>query len=248
MSKIHPVAAAGFGSRAEMYETARPGYPPEAVAWLVEKSGIGPHSEVIDVGAGTGKLTRLLSATGAHLTAIDPLAEMLAVLSRAVPGTPIVQAAAEDLPLADGSVDAITCAQAFHWFDAERAWTEFHRVLRPGGAVGLIWNARQRSEEEWLTRVWEVIDGTETSAPWSIHTDGSFVTSELFGPFETATFHHRVETTRQSMIDRVATVAHVAALPEDRRARVLDQVAELIPRTGPLSVPYRVDCYVTRPV
>lgn len=246
MSGVHPVAAAGFGANAELYETARPGYPPEAVAWLVERLGIGPGSVVADIGAGTGKLTRLLSPTGAAVVAIDPLAEMLGVLHQISPEIPTIEAGAEDLPFDDGSVDAITCAQAFHWFDAASAWSEFRRVLRPGGGVGLIWNARQRSEEEWLARVWDVVDGTERSAPWSIHTDGSFATSELFLPFETARFHQVVEMTHHSMMERVATVAHVASLPPEERAEVLAEVEGLLPRSGPILVPYRVDCYVTR--
>ncbi len=108
---MHPVAAAGFSSAADVYERARPSYPPAAVAWIAERAGLGPgRTVVLDVGAGTGKLTRLLVPTGARVIAVEPLAEMRAKLEEVVPGVVALEGTAEDLPLGSGAVDLITCA------------------------------------------------------------------------------------------------------------------------------------------
>src|SRR3954471_9902173 len=135
---MHPVAAAGFASAADVYERARPSYPVEAVEWMARRTGLGPGSTVVDVGAGTGQLTRPLPATGARVVAIEPVAEMRAKLD----GFESHDGTAEELPLADASADVITVAQAFHWFDHARALPELHRVLRPGGHLALFWNSR----------------------------------------------------------------------------------------------------------
>lgn len=129
---VHPAAARGFSRSSALYERARPGYPPAAVAWLAECLGIGPGAAVLDLAAGTGRLTRLLATTGADVVAVEPVAEMRAAIgSGALAGT------AEAIPVADGRVDAVTVGEAFHWFDGLRALAEIHRVLRPGGRLGL---------------------------------------------------------------------------------------------------------------
>ena len=139
---VHPVAAAGFSSAADVYERARPSYPPAAVAWIAERAALGPGRTVLDLGAGTGKLTRLLVPTGARVIAVEPLAEMRAKLEEVVPGVVALEGTAEDLPLGDGAVDVVTCAQAFHWFNLELALPELHRVLAEGGLLVLVWNTR----------------------------------------------------------------------------------------------------------
>ena len=244
MSEIHPVAAEGFSGDASRYESARPGYPPDAVTWLVDRLGLGSESTVADVGAGTGKLTRHLTTTGAWVIAVEPVEEMAAMLAVTTPMAEVIGATAESLPFADGSIGAITCAQAFHWFDADRAWAEFGRVLTPGGGVGLIWNARDRSVA-WVDRVWSIMDGIEKRAPWRNHDDTRLHARPGFGPVEMATFWHEAEASAASMLDRVATVSHVAVLPDQEKQRVLDLVAAALPDERPLRVRYRVDCYVT---
>jgi ubiquinone/menaquinone biosynthesis C-methylase UbiE len=129
-----------FERVAETYERARPGYAPDALAWLAERIGIGPGRRVLDLAAGTGKLTRQLLAFGAEVAAVEPGREMRAVLERVVPQAEALAGSAEAIPLPGESVDAVTVAQAFHWFRAEEALVEIHRVLRPGGALGLLWN------------------------------------------------------------------------------------------------------------
>jgi len=160
----HPTAAAGFGSAADAYERGRPSYPDDAVAYLAAELRLGPAARVLDLAAGTGKLTRLLVEGGAEVVAVEPVAAMRAALERAVPGVTVVDGTAESIPLADGSVDAVTVAQAFHWFDAEAAIVEIHRVLRRGGRLGLIWNV-MGADAGWLAALRELVHSTRGSAP-----------------------------------------------------------------------------------
>src|SRR5437764_6215788 len=139
---VHKAAAEGFHRTADAYERGRPGYPEDAIAWMVAGLRISDRSTVVDLGAGTGKLTRLLLPTGARLIAIEPVAGMRNALRALLPQLEIVDAVAEAMPLADGSADAVVAGQAFHWFETALALEEIHRVLRPGGGLGLIWNRR----------------------------------------------------------------------------------------------------------
>jgi ubiquinone/menaquinone biosynthesis C-methylase UbiE len=125
-----------------VYERARPEYPAEAIAWITRELDLREGRTVADLGAGTGKLTRALIATGARVIAVEPGDAMLAELHRVLPGVAALRGAAEAIPLADESVDAITAGSAFHWFRHEEALPELHRVLRPGGALGVLWNSR----------------------------------------------------------------------------------------------------------
>jgi ubiquinone/menaquinone biosynthesis C-methylase UbiE len=149
--------ARSFGSVAEVYERARPIYPDDAVRWL---AGTGPH-DVVDLGAGTGKLTRSLVALGHRVTAVEPSVEMLEQLRSAVPDAVAVEGSAESIPLAEASADVVTAAQAFHWFDQLVALREIARVLRPGGRIALVWNARD-DRVEWVAELTETVIGRST--------------------------------------------------------------------------------------
>ena len=127
-----------------------------------------PGVTVVDLAAGTGKLTRLLAPAGADLLAVEPVAGMAHLLHEALPVVPLTSSTAEAMPFASGSLDAVTVAQAFHWFDADRAFAELHRVLRPRGRLGLVWNARDRSVD-WVDQVWSIMDRVEKRAPWRAH-------------------------------------------------------------------------------
>ena len=129
---IHEAAARGFQQASEAYERGRPTYPPEAIARLVTALGIGPHSTVVDLAAGTGKLTRQLVPSGARLIAVEPVEAMRATFARVLPGVTILEGTAEALPLPDASAEALVVGQAFHWFDGPAALAEIHWVLRPG--------------------------------------------------------------------------------------------------------------------
>jgi SAM-dependent methyltransferase len=247
---VHEVAAAGFSDPAD-YEAARPSYPPEAVAWLVDNLHIEPGRRVVDLAAGTGKLTRLLTPTGADLIAAEPVAGMRATFRRFSPEVPVIASTAEQLAFRDASVNAVTVAQAFHWFDHDRAIAELARVLCPGGCVGLIWNARDRSVD-WVDQVWGIMDRVEKRAPWRNHdewSDSAYSDLPGFGPLHTAQFRHTQTITPDAMVQRVASVSHVAVLPDAEHEAVLDEVRVVL-STHPdargrteLAVPYRVDCF-----
>jgi SAM-dependent methyltransferase len=247
---VHDVAAAGFSDPTD-YEAARPTYPPEAVAWLVEHLRIGPGHRVVDLAAGTGKLTRLLTPAGAQLIAAEPVAGMRAALATLVPDVPVVASTAEHLAFRDGSIDAVTVAQAFHWFDHDRAVAALARVLRRGGRVGLVWNARDRSVA-WVDAVWTIMDRVEKRAPWRNHddwSDGAYGDLPGFGAVHSAQFRHVQAMTPDAMVQRVASVSHVAVLGDPERAAVLDEVRQVLAEhpdvrgRADLAVPYRVDCF-----
>jgi SAM-dependent methyltransferase len=248
---VHDVAAGGFNDPVD-YEAARPSYPPDAVDWFVEHLRVLPGRRVADVAAGTGKLTRLLvPAIPSGLLAVEPVAGMRATFRRLLPDIPLVAGTAEAMPFAAASLDAITVAQAWHWFDHERATAEAARVLRPGARLGLVWNARDRSEP-WVDQVWSIMDRVEKRAPWRDHEnwrDSAMRAMPGFGELHEAEFRHVQRITPGGVVQRVASVSHVAVLPEAERELVLTEVRDLL-ATHPavrgreiVEIPYRVDCF-----
>jgi SAM-dependent methyltransferase len=206
---------------------------------------------VCDLAAGTGISTRLLVPSGASVTAVEPVAEMRAVLREVVPDVTTVAATAEALPFAAGALDAVTAFQAFHWFDADAALSELQRVLRPGGRLALVWNARDRTVP-WVDAVWSVMDRVEKRAPWRDHdrwADSALASPRWFGPRHEATFRHDQAMTPDEVVDRIRGVSHVAVLDRDAQAEVLHEVRSILathPDTAgrtELALPYRVDAY-----
>ncbi len=247
---VHNVAATGFNDPTD-YEAARPSYPPDAVAWFVRHLRIGAECRVADVAAGTGKFTRLLEPTGAALVAVEPVPGMRATFRRVLPALPLVAGTAEAMPFAAASFDAVTVAQAWHWFDHARATAEAARVLAPGGRLGLVWNARDRTEP-WVDEVWSIMDRVEKHAPWRDHDnwrDSAAQEMPGFGPLHRAEFRHGQRITPEGVVRRVASVSHVAVLPGAEREKVLDEVRSVLASHPAVSgretveIPYRVDCY-----
>ncbi len=249
-SGIHESAARGFAQATEAYEEGRPGYPPKAVARLARELRLGPGRIALDLGAGTGKLTALLVGTGATVVAVEPVAEMRLALERALPGVAAHAGSAEAIPLADAAVDAVTVGQAFHWFRGDEALAEIHRVLRPGGALGLVWNVRDTSVQ-WVARLTEIMEPHRGEAP--AHRTGAwreaFERSALFGPLRHAEVRHVHHLTPENVVARVASVSFIAALPEREREAVLGEVRELL-ATDPdargraqLELPYRTEVF-----
>ena len=239
-----PGPGLSFGGVADAYELGRPSYPTEAAAWL---AGSG-RSRVLELGAGTGKLTEQLAALGHHVLATDPLQPMLRHLVRRLPGVPVVRAAAERIPLRGRSVDVVVGAQAFHWFDLERALPEIARVLRPGGHLGLVWNIRD-DRIPWVRRLGALI-GTPEQGSDPTH---ALLSSHLFGYVDTATFRFWQPLDRPRLRALVASRSHVATLPEAERDRLLASVDELYDSYGRgpdgMLMPYVTHCYraVVRP-
>ena len=236
MAGVHDAAARGFSRSADAYDRARPDYPPAAVAWLAERLGLRPGRTVVDLAAGTGKLTRPLAATGAEVVAIEPVAEMRARIgdaaARSLDGT------AEAVPLPDASADAVMVAQAFHWFDGPAALAEIHRVLRPGGALALVWN-RRPLENPVHAAIERIIAPYRGDAP--AHRSGAwraaFDATTLFGPLEERTFAHSRPHDADALADRVGSTSFVAALDDGPHAEVIAAVRALAAE-GAVDVPY----------
>ncbi len=245
MSDTHP-AAGGFATAADAYERGRPGYPEAAIAWLAECLRLEPGRDVLDLAAGTGKLTRALMPFGARVVAVEPIDEMREQLFRALPDVDAFDGTAESIPLPDGSVDAVTCAQAFHWFRAVEALREIHRVLRPGGALALVWNVRDVSDP-LQAKVHEILEpyGAGVRTHREFQPEDVIGRSGLFGEVEHRSWPYTQRLSRAHLVDRIASVSYIAVLDPDTRAEVLSRVleaAEGLPE--PISIPYTTDVYV----
>jgi SAM-dependent methyltransferase len=212
--------ASSFGATARAYADHRPDYAPDAIAWCLEGAERPVH-EVLDLAAGTGALTGGLLAAGVAVTAVEPDPGMLAELRRRLPGVPAVTGRAEAIPLADGSVDAVMVATAFHWFDQDQALAEIARVLRPGGVLGIVY------------------DLVDTSVPWVVELDRLARSSVSIppgeepeatpsyagiGPVELARCPHRHRRTAESLTATVGTHSHTLVIPPDERAELLARV------------------------
>jgi SAM-dependent methyltransferase len=246
LSEIHPDAAQGFSAGAEAYERGRPGYPDAAVSALVARFAIGPGRRVLDVGAGTGKLTRLLLPTGCGIEAVEPVANMRSGLVAAVPGVPVHAGTGEALPVDDASFDVVVAAQAFHWFDPPRALAEVARVLLPGGGLALLWNHRDECVP-WvaeLTRIihWDTFErGQYHRVDWAAVVAES---SSRFTPLQRQQFPYAQDLDEEGLVDRVASVSYIASMPEDGRADILARVRSLVADFPPrFELPYVTDLW-----
>jgi SAM-dependent methyltransferase len=242
----HP-RSRSFELVADVYERGRPEYPVDAIAWLAEELDLRPGRTVLDLGAGTGKLTRALLPTGAHVIAVEPGEQMLAQLHHVLPDVEALVGGAEAIPLDDGSIDAVTVGSAFHWFRHDEALPELHRVLRPGGAVALIWNARDR-ERPLQQEISELI---KPLAPPDRPTAGRSATelaeSGLFGPVEQRGFPFVQRLDADGVADRIASVSYVAAAPAEQRAELDRKLREVVAaQGGVVDFPYVAEVYLSR--
>ena len=228
--------AGSFGPAAETYERGRPGYPDDVIDWLVPP-GAG---RVIDVGAGTGKLTRQLLDRGLEVTAVDPSEEMLTVLRRVAPRAEARSGTAERIPLPDGSADLVVAAQSWHWADPEVGSREFARVLRAGGTAGLVWNFADESVE-WVARL------------GAAFTDGGAISratelpglSSPFADVERFDTRFTVRMTRSDVTDMVSSRSYVISATDEQRSRVLAEVDGVLDELLPDGVPALEFPYVT---
>jgi SAM-dependent methyltransferase len=223
-----------FGAAAAAYAEYRPDYPLDAVRWCVAPVGRDLAGlRVLDLGAGTGKLTAQLASLGADVTAVEPDPAMLAELRRGLPSVRALSGSAEEIPLADGSVDAVLCGQALHWVNLDRALPEIARVLVPGGTLGGLWNSDD-DRVEWVAGLQDAAEGAASpslsrrrveAASFELSQSGAIAAAEqLFGPTERAEFANSQLLTADSLVAVIGTHSQLLVMPPDQRARVLGHV------------------------
>jgi SAM-dependent methyltransferase len=249
--QVHHSAAAGYKTGADTYVRGRPDYPPQVADWLTGTLGLNADKAVVDLGAGTGKFTGRLVATGAQVIAVEPVAQMLEKLSEAFPDVLAVSGTAMDLPLPDASVDVVICAQAFHWFASIEALTEIARVLKPGGKLGLVWNLRD-ARASWVPKLDAIVNVLEGDTPR--YYTGAWRQAfphPTFGPLQEQRYSHGHTGSPEDVIfNRVRSTSFVAALPAEERAKVDEQIRAMIAREPDLrgrevvTVPYVTAAFV----
>jgi ubiquinone/menaquinone biosynthesis C-methylase UbiE len=229
MSALHDTARQGFGSGAEAYARGRPDYPQEIDGWLADRLGCGPGIAVVDLGAGTGKFTGRLVATGASVIAVEPVEGMRRQFAAALPDVRVLAGQAEAMPFEDASQDVVVCAQSFHWFATAAALGEIVRVLRPGGRLGLVWNLRDESVP-WvagLTALLSVYEGDAPRAYKGAWKD-AFPFPGLSGLTEQRFAYQQVGSVEDVIVNRTRSASFVAAMPEAERQRVIDEVQAFV--------------------
>lgn len=232
--------AESFGGVAAAYAEYRPSYPDEAVQWLV---GTSP-GRVLELGAGTGALTTRLSSLGHEVIATDPSVDMLGHLRAALPQARVMVARAESIALPSSAVDIVAAAQAFHWFDRDRALFEIARVLRPGGVLALVWNSADR-KVPWVKRVFDLIDVVEDDSLGD-PVEGS----DLFATSDRRAFRHWQRFHRASLLGFVASSSRAATMTPDERAALFEKVGKLYDSYGRgpdgMLMPWHTRCYRAR--
>ncbi|HEY6762465.1 MAG TPA: class I SAM-dependent methyltransferase [Baekduia sp.] len=229
---LHPLIQ-GFADVAEAYERGRPGYPATAIAAI----GLPAGARVVDVGAGTGKLTRALRDAGLDVVAVEPVDGMRARLAAGLPEVEALAGTAEALPLPDGSVDAVATGEAFHWFDPEPAAREFARVTRPGGIVAVLWNTPLADvRTPWGPELSAMLAAVRPAHPGHDEEDGAhqaaFDAADLFTPLEPRDFANAFTTDRAGLLAHLASLSYVGVLPEPERAELLARADALLREHG----------------
>jgi SAM-dependent methyltransferase len=247
---IHQAAAEGFQKAPEVYESGRPDFPPEAIRYLAKHLSIDSASHVLELGAGTGKLTRLLVPLGCHITAVEPVEGMRRKFASLLPEVFLMAGTAESLPLEAETVDVVLVATAFHWFDYAKALVEIHRVLKPGGWLGLLWNVRDESAP-WVAQLAKIIEPYEGDTPRykTFQWKKVFDETVLFTPLQKTEFPFIQMGNIQTVLDRTRSVSFVAALKPIEQEKVLDAVRQMleidygVKPQAVLDIPYRTDLF-----
>lgn len=208
-----------FGRAVDAYERARPQYAADAVAWIAERLPLG---RVLDLGAGTGKLTRQLLGVADSVVAVEPDDDMRSMLERVLPHVESLRGSAEAIPLPDASVDAVTVAQAFHWFELDSALAEMRRVLRPSGGIALLGN-----EYDW-PELMAIVDRLRTSPAVDDDSYERLLASPLFARFETKTFAHADRVDADVVVERVSSINVVIAAAAADRTAAFDDIRALV--------------------
>jgi ubiquinone/menaquinone biosynthesis C-methylase UbiE len=245
VSELQHPGARSFDSVAELYERTRPSYPSDAVAWLVETLRLDGRSVVLDLGAGTGKLSRELVPFVGRVIAVEPGPAMLGQLERAVPEAEPVLGAAEAIPLPDGAVDAVTCGQSFHWFRPDEALPEIRRVLRRGGGLGLIWNLRDY-DDDVQREVTALLDPFVPPKRPPVTKSVERLVERSVGEVARARFPFVQELDADALVDRIASISFVASASEGQRRELAEGLRGLaVSRGGRVEFRYTTEVYVT---
>jgi ubiquinone/menaquinone biosynthesis C-methylase UbiE len=226
---LHPLAQR-FASVAEVYERGRPDYPPGAVGALAAELSLSPGAPVLDLGAGTGKLSRALLAYGLDVVAVEPLPELRGLLAGQLGADRVHEGTAEAIPLADGSVDAVTVADAFHWFDRDRALTEIRRVLRPAGGLAVVAVVPDWSGASWADELGKLVVSSRPEhpnfdgPPWqdAVRNAGGWLEPREIR----VTASQRAEPER--IVDHLNSVSWIAAMPEEEREASITRIRALV--------------------
>ena len=248
-----PPLVRGFELAAARYERSRPDYPASAVAYLVRGLGLGPRRTVVELGSGTGKLTRSLLPSGATVVALEPTAGMRRIFERELPSTLVVDGVAESIPLPDGFADAVVAAQAFHWFRTGPALREIRRVLRPAGGLGLLWNVREPTTpvSHGINALLERFGEPAARAPGRPWKTTFARGGHGFGRLYRRSFAHQQLLPPATVVERVLSVSVIATQRPARKRQVAAEVRALIAAEGAgasrvVRLPYRTDVYLTR--
>lgn len=233
---LHPSAAQGYAARSDAYAKGRPDYSPELTTWLRADLALGEGKIALDLGSGTGKFLPTLRATGATVIAIEPVDEMRARLMEANPGVEAIAGSAEHIPLPDDAVDAVTCAQSFHWFANADALAEIRRVLKPGGYLGLIWNVRDE-RIGWVHALTRIIEPHGGSAPrYGRSAWRQVFPADGFTPLVEKHFsYHHKGSSERVIVDRMLSTSFIAALPPAKQEEIANEIRDLVARTPELA-------------
>lgn len=251
--EIHEKAAIGFDRASDAYERGRPDYPVEAIDFLVKQFDIKPSSQMVDLAAGTGKFTKYLFPFNNHVIAVEPVERMRQKFLSLYPAMQVLKGSAEYIPVVTESIDVVTVAQAFHWFNGEKALKEICRVLKPHGHLGLIWNVRDESVS-WVRELSQIIDPYEGTTPRysSMNWKLAFGGSHFFSALQHAVFNYTHLSTLETILDRVSSISFISALSDQDKKYVLNQVQRLIENhpatknTAQIPFPYLTHIYFTQ--
>jgi SAM-dependent methyltransferase len=244
---VRRLAARAFGAAAQDYERGRPGWPADAVAGLLERFGAGT---VLDLAAGTGKLTEVLAELADDVVAVEPADGMRDVLRSRLPGVRVLAGTAEAIPVPDASVDAAFVAEAFHWFDLPRAVSELARVLRPGGGLAVMWNLSGDEGVPWFDELVALVverrlegmgETRRDTVPWREALDRE----ARFGPLVDDEVAHEQRTDRDGIVAMIASFSSIGALPDGRRAAALAATRQVLERQGVDAVTLRYRTAIT---
>jgi ubiquinone/menaquinone biosynthesis C-methylase UbiE len=233
--RVDEIAATGFQRAAGDYELGRPGYPAEAVERLLHEIGIESGQTVVDLAAGTGKLTRLLvELLPAEVIAVEPVAGMRGQLERAVPGVTVLDGTAEQIPLPDGAAHAVFVAQAFHWFRVPEAAAEIARVLDADGALAIVRNQEVESATATAATAALALVRERVRNPDTRHRvwRDELEQTEVFEPFHEWTVENDVTQDIETFRHRIASRSYIGAMDDDQRGRLLDEVQTVLERNG----------------